>query len=75
MPQKKPLVKALLFGGHEITYQSWFGIDAETLVTDRTFNPAGMFTDQNGETQFYDNEVDNYKQDHFQLHWSQEIYG
>ena len=69
----KTLVKALLFGGHEITYQSWFGIDAETLATDRTFNPAGMYTDQNGETQFYDNEVDNYKQDHFQLHWSQQI--
>ena len=69
----KTLVKALLFGGHEITYQSWFGIDAETLATNRTFNPAGMFTDQNGETQFYDNEVDNYKQDHFQLHWNQQI--
>ncbi len=67
----KTLVKALLFGGHEITYQSWFGIDAETLQNDRTFNPAGMYTDQNGETRFYDNEVDNYRQDHFQLHWSQ----
>ncbi len=68
---EKTLVKALLFGGHEITYQSWFGIDAETLQRDRTFNPAGMYTDENGETRFYDNEVDNYKQDHFQLHWSQ----
>ena len=69
----KTLVKALLFGGHEITYQSWFGIDAQTLETDRTFNPAGMYTDENGNVQFYDNEVDNYKQDHFQLHWSQEL--
>ncbi|MGI9548107.1 MAG: TonB-dependent receptor [Flavobacteriaceae bacterium] len=69
----KTLVKALLFGGHEITYQSWFGIDAETLERDRTFNPAGLYTDENGEVQFYDNEVDNYKQDHFQLHWSQEL--
>ena len=31
------LIKALLFGGHEITYQSWFGLDAATLATDRTF--------------------------------------
>ena len=69
----KTLIKALLFGGHEITYQSWFGIDAETLERDRTFNPAGLYTDENGEVQFYDNEVDNYKQDHFQLHWSQEL--
>lgn len=67
------LVKALLFGGHEITYQSWFGIDAQTLETDRTFNPAGIYTDDNGQVQFYDNEVDNYKQDHFQLHWNQEL--
>jgi len=67
----KTLVKALLFGGHEITYQSWFGIDAETLERDRTFNPAGLYTDENDEIRFYDNEVDNYKQDHFQLHWSQ----
>ena len=69
----KTLIKALLFGGHEITYQSWFGIVAETLERDRTFNPAGLYTDENGEIQFYDNEVDNYKQDHFQLHWSQEL--
>ncbi|MEN8789679.1 MAG: TonB-dependent receptor [Flavobacteriaceae bacterium] len=68
---EKTLVKALLFGGREITYQSWFGVDAETLQRDRTFNPAGLYTDENGEIRFYDNEVDNYKQDHFQLHWSQ----
>ncbi len=67
------LIKALLFGGHEITYQAWNGIDAETLATERTFNTAGMFTDENGITQFYENEVDNYKQDHFQLHWNEQI--
>ena len=65
------LVKAITFGGHEKTYQSWFGIDKETLENDRTFNPAGMYTDTEGNTQFYDNEVDNYKQDHYQLHWNQ----
>lgn len=67
------LIKALLFGGHEITYQSWFGIDAATLETDRTFNPAGIYTDENGNTQFYENEVDNYKQDHFQLLWNEQL--
>ncbi len=67
------LIKALLFGGHEITYQSWFGIDANTLETNRTFNPAGMYTDENGNVQFYDKEEDNYKQDHFQLHWNEQI--
>ncbi len=67
------LIKALLFGGHEITYQSWFGIDAATLESDRTFNPAGIYTDQNGNTQFYDKEEDNYKQDHAQLLWNENI--
>lgn len=65
------LLKAITFGGREETYQSWFGIDAETLETDRTFNPAGMYTDDNGRIRFYDNEVDNYAQDHYQLLWNQ----
>tara|TARA_R100001369_G_scaffold29172_4_gene52691 strand:+ start:182492 stop:184669 length:2178 start_codon:yes stop_codon:yes gene_type:complete len=65
------LIKTITFGGHEKTYQSWFGIDKETLESDRTFNPAGMYTDADGNSKFYDNEVDNYKQDHYQLHWNQ----
>ncbi|NNE31628.1 MAG: TonB-dependent receptor [Winogradskyella sp.] len=65
------LIKAVLFGGNEVTYQSWYGIDGETLANDRTFNFAGIYTDDNGNTQFYDNEVDNYSQDHYQLHWNQ----
>lgn len=64
-------IKALVFGGHEITYQAWNGIDAETLENDRTFNPSGIYLDDEGNIQFYDNEVDNYKQDHYQLHWNQ----
>lgn len=65
------LIKAIAFGGNEVTYQSWFGIDRATLESDRTFNPAGIYTDDNGNVQFYDNEVDNYSQDHYQLHWNQ----
>ncbi|WP_228236350.1 TonB-dependent receptor [Allomuricauda sp. M10] len=65
------LVKALLFGGHEVTYQAWNGITADELATNRTFNSAGMYSDENGNIQFYDREEDNYKQDHFQLHWNE----
>lgn len=65
------LIKAIAFGGHEVTYQSWNGIDAETLAENPTFNSAGMYFDANGNMRFYDNEVDNYKQDHYQLHWNQ----
>ena len=71
--KENTLIKVLSFGGHEITYQAWNGIDGETLQSDRTYNPSGMYIDQSGNIQFYDNEVDNYKQDHYQIHWSQII--
>ena len=67
------LIKAITFGGKEITYQSWFGVDKQTLQDDRTFNEAGIYEDENGNTKFYDNEVDNYSQDHYQLHWNQKF--
>jgi iron complex outermembrane receptor protein len=67
------LIKALAFGGKEKTYQSWNGIDGETLLTNRTFNSAGLFTDETGQTRFYDNETDNYQQDHYQLHWNEKL--
>lgn len=65
-------VKFLAFGGKQKTYQAWYGIeDPEKLKNDRTFNPAGMYTDEFGNVQFYDNETDNYWQNHFQLHWTE----
>jgi len=66
------LIKAIHFAGSEVTYQSWFGIDAETLKIDRTFNPAGARFDDDGNlVGFHENQVDDYKQDHYQLHWTQ----
>ncbi|WP_339684756.1 TonB-dependent receptor [uncultured Nonlabens sp.] len=65
------LIKAVTFGGNNVTYQSWFGIDATMLRENRTFNPAGAYEDENGNQQFYDNEVDDYRQDHYQLHWNE----
>ena len=70
---KTTLIKALAFGGKEKTYQSWNGIDGETLINDRTFNSAGMYTDEFGKIRFYDNETDNYQQDHYQLHWNEKF--
>ncbi len=69
----KTQLKALLFGGHEITYQSWNGIDAQTLKENRTYNSAGAYEDENGVERYYDNEVDDYKQNHAQLLWNQKI--
>ncbi|WP_276168253.1 TonB-dependent receptor [Zobellia alginiliquefaciens] len=69
----KTQLKALLFGGHEVTYQSWNGIDAQTLKENRTYNSAGAYEDENGVERYYDNEVDDYKQNHAQLLWNQKI--
>jgi len=54
------LIKALTFGNVERTYQSWFGLTADQLGEDRRQNP---YT--------YENETDNYWQDHYQLHWNE----
>ncbi|WP_339893053.1 TonB-dependent receptor [uncultured Algibacter sp.] len=56
------LIKALTFGNVERTYQSWFGLTADQLQEDRRQNP---YT--------YENETDNYWQDHYQLHWNERI--
>lgn len=66
------LIKALTFGGKEITYQAWNGVSQEQInAFGRTYNPSGEYTDENGNLKFYDNEIDNYKQDHYQLHWNE----
>ena len=71
---KSTIIKAIAFGGKEKTYQSWNGLeDEEKLRNDRTFNSAGQYTDDFGNTQFYGNETDNYWQNHFQLHWNQKL--
>jgi iron complex outermembrane receptor protein len=68
------MLKAITFSGKEVTYQSWNGIeDPYILEHDRTFNSAGIYTDENGNIQFYDNEVDDYQQTHYQFHWNQRI--
>lgn len=80
----KTTVRAVYFGGGEETYQAWNGVDAYTLENDRTFNSAGAIYGTYVENDtikrnwsqlkgFYENEVDNYKQDHYQLHWNQEL--
>ena len=56
------LIKALTFGGHERGYQAWFGVTSDQIKENRRQNP---YT--------YENEIDNYKQDHFQFHWNEKL--
>ncbi len=55
-------IKALVFGGKEKTYQAWAGLTPKQLAQDRRQNP---YT--------YENETDNYWQDHYQLHWNEKL--
>lgn len=81
----KSILRAIVFGGKERTYQSWYGVPQSRLQNDteamlitamnegwneeqinnllssdsRTFNPY-----------IYENQVDDYQQDHYQLHFS-----
>jgi len=71
---KNTLLRILGFGGHEITYQSWYGIDSFQLKKNRKYNTAGEVYDENGnKTGFYNNQVDNYKQNHIQILLDKEI--
>ncbi|MBC6365715.1 TonB-dependent receptor [Algoriphagus sp. AK58] len=53
---EKSVIKLVAFSGKEQTYQSWWGLPEDKLGNDRTWN---YYT--------YDNETDNYQQDHYQL--------
>ena len=65
------LIKILNFAGHEITDQAWYGVDSSTLETNRKYNMAGEYYDEFGNTLYYEDQVDNYKQNHLQIHWNQ----
>lgn len=64
------IVKINVFSGYERTYQAWNGTPSDSLETNRTFNPSGLYTGAGGEIKYYGNEVDDYQQDHYQLFFS-----
>jgi len=67
-------IRLMAFGGKEKTYQAWNGIDRNTWETDPTFNYSGAIYDEAGNiSSFYDNETDNYRQNHYQLLWEQKF--
>ncbi len=81
---KKTMIKAIVFGGKEITYQSWYGVPESRLNNDEaamleTAATEGWNQEQtdnllsSGRTfniYTYKNQVDHYAQDHYQLHAS-----
>ena len=64
-------LRFVAFGGHERTYQAWYGVPAEYIDEPdlRTYNPAG--TEKPGEP--YPDEVDDYTQQHYQLFYKRQL--
>ena len=71
----KTKIRLLAFGGKEKTYQAWNAIDKQTWKNHPKFNNSGAIYDENWENivDFYDNETDNYRQNHYQLLWEQNL--
>lgn len=77
-------IKAVVFGGREKTYQAWYGTPQARIENDEeglqnVIALSGEYNTQeqidnllNSDRRFnyylYENEVDNYNQDHYQLH-------
>lgn len=68
-------LRLMAFGGKEKTYQAWNGIDKETWESNPKFNYSGAIYDAGWENivDFYKNENDNYRQNHYQLLWEQKF--
>ena len=81
---KKSVLKAIVFSGKEITYQAWYGTPESRVKGDTAAMNA--YADRNGLSSedrqnllnagrtynfySYKNEVDNYQQDNYQLHFT-----
>lgn len=78
---EKTILKAIMFGGNEKTYQSWYGTPESRVNNDRVGMLAHAANEGYSQSQIdnllnsgrsynfyqYDNQVDNYSQDHYQL--------
>ena len=61
---EKTSIQAVAFSGQEVTYQAWYGIPLSFL--EESYNDSG----QTYNPYEYENEVDNYNQSHYQLHFT-----
>ncbi len=80
------LIKTLAFGGFEETYQAWYGTPmvrivgdeqgVEDYISDNYLSDAEAENLRNSDRSYnyytYENQVDHYSQDHYQLFWSEQ---
>lgn len=67
------LLRANIILGKQKTGIGWWGVPGEMLEKDRRYNPAGEYTDDEGRIRYYENETDNYTQNHYQLIYSRNL--
>lgn len=68
------VVKFITFNGKERTYMAWnYTSKYEQSLYGRTYNSCGLYYDKNGNMRFYEDQYDNYHQQHYQLHWNQHV--
>lgn len=73
MHLKNSFLKANIIHGNQRTGISWWGVPDYMLKSDRTYNPAGQYTDKDGHSKYYKDQTDNYTQTHYQLFYSQNL--
>ena len=62
-------LKFIYMLGSQHTGITWEGCPIDIYYTNRKYNVAGEYYDDAGNVHYYDNETDNYRQHHFQLHY------
>ena len=84
---KKSVLKLIHFSGKELTYQSWYGTPQSRIIGDEEEMKAHalnegyrkeqldnlLSSDRTYNFYLYENEVDNYGQDHFQFHYARSL--
>ena len=68
---EKSIIKANIISGNQHTGISWWG--NPNPEEDRRYNPAGEYTDEFGNKQYYKDQTDNYFQDHYQVFYSSQL--
>lgn len=67
------VVKFITFNGQEKTYHAWnYASKQEQKEYGRTYNSCGAYM-KDGVLHYYDNQTDNYHQQHYQLLWNQRM--
>lgn len=72
-PNKNTEFHIMNLFGHERTYQAWYGVNQDQIdANGSSYNPAGAIYDADWNViGYYDDQVDNYDQNHLHAYWKQ----